>query len=169
MKLLILNLLWILFVWSPALAKLDLEVSPIRAEHQVQAGEMETNVVRVQNLGDEPLRIQVSLQDWQLERQGELRFSRPGTHPRSLARWLELNPTDFQLQPGQWGEIRYTLTVPTSAAPGSYWTALLVDGQAVKPGTVTPKRMTLVGRGGRHALQHGGASRKLRESLNPSK
>lgn len=147
MKLLILfNLLWILCVWSPAWAKLDLEVSPIRAEHQLQAGEMETNVVRVQNLGDEPLRIRVSFQDWQLDRQGELRFSRPGTHPRSLARWLELNPPDFQLQSGQTREVRYTMTVPATAAPGSYWTALLVDSQAVKPGTVSPKRLAVVGR-----------------------
>lgn len=144
--LILINLVWLLLVWSPALAKLDIEVSPIRAEHQIQPGETETNVVRVQNLGDEPLRIRVSLQDWQLERRGELRFMRPGTHSRSLARWLELNPTDFQLQPGQMGEIRYTLTVPTTAASGSYWTALIVDSQAVKPGIVTPKRMAMVGR-----------------------
>lgn len=130
---------------TPAAAKLDLEVAPIRAEHQIPAGVEETNVVEIWNRGNEPVRLRAYLQDWHLERRGALGFSRPGSQPRSLAPWLRLNPTDFQLRPGGRGEIRYTITVPATAAPGTYWTALLIEGQAVQAAP-SPRRLALAGR-----------------------
>ena len=129
-----------------AWAKMDLEISPIRAEWQIEAGAAETNVIQVRNVGDQPVRVRAYLQDWTLGRKGELQFSRPHSQKRSLAPWLEINPTDFQIRPGQTGEIRYTITVPPSAASGTYWTALLVEGMPVLGGPPSPKRMALHGR-----------------------
>ncbi len=143
---LILSFILVLISSGPALAKMDLEISPIRAELQIEAGGAETNVVRVDNKGDQPVRVRAYLQDWTLGRKGELHFSRPQSQPRSLAPWVELNPTDFQIRPGQSGEIRYTITVPPGAASGTYWTALMVEGMPVLAGPPSPKRVALHGR-----------------------
>ncbi len=110
---------------APA-AALDLVVSPIRAEHQVEAGASETNVILVKNQGKESERIKVALEDWQLDAKGDVNYSRAGTNPHSCSAWLQVNPTDFRLDPGT-REVRYTLTVPPGVKPGTYWTAIVLE------------------------------------------
>jgi P pilus assembly chaperone PapD len=139
-------LLLLLVPATAARARMDLELSPIRAELQIDAGVAETNVVQVRNVGDQPVRVRAYLQDWTLGRQGEPQFCRPGSQKKSLAPWLEINPTDFQIRPGQTGEIRYTITVPPGAASGTYWTALMVEGMPALTGPPSPKKMALHGR-----------------------
>ncbi|MGQ9922157.1 MAG: hypothetical protein ACUVRZ_12640 [Desulfobacca sp.] len=141
-----LSLILLLAPTITAWAKMDLELSPIRAELQLEAGLSETNVVQVRNVGDQPVRIRAYLRDWTSGRRGEVQFSRPGSQKTSLAPWLEINPTDFQIRPGQTGEIRYTITVPPGAAQGTYWTALMVEGMPALPGPPSPKLMALHGR-----------------------
>jgi P pilus assembly chaperone PapD len=111
---------------APAAAQVDLVVSPIRAEHQVQAGTSETNVILVKTVGTGPERIKVYLEDWQLDAKGDVTYSRAGTNPHSSSAWLQVNPTDFRLDPGT-REVRYTLTVPPGVKPGTYWTAIVLE------------------------------------------
>ena len=131
-----------------ALAQMTLEVSPIRAEHQIEAGGSETNVIQVRNAGPKAVRVKAQAQDWQMNRKGEVTFARAGSTPGSLAAWLEINPTDFQVEPGQTKEIRYTLTIPAGAKTGSYHEAIIVEGMPAQPGPPTPKRMAVHGRFG---------------------
>ena len=132
----------------PALAQMSLEVSPIRAEHQIEAGASETNIVSVHNAGPKPTRVKVSLQDWQMNRKGEVSFARAGSTPGSLSSWMEINPTDFRVEPGETKEIRYTLTIPAGARTGGYRGALIVEGMPAQPGPPTPKKMAVHGRFG---------------------
>ncbi len=132
--------------YRPAAAQMALEISPIRVEHQIQAGMSETNVVEVWNSGQKPVRVRTSLQDWTMDQQGNLKFSRAGGKPQSLAPWLEINPTDFQVGPGERKQIRYTMNVPASARPGSYWVALMVEGMPPQVGPPVPKKVALHGR-----------------------
>ena len=123
-----------------ALAQMTLEVSPIRAEHQIEAGGSETNVIQVHNAGPKPVRVKAQVQDWQMNRKGEVTFARVASTSGSLSAWLEINPTDFQVEPGQTKEIRYTLTIPAGAKTGSYHAAIIVEGMPAQPGPPTPKR-----------------------------
>ena len=127
---------------------MSLEVSPIRAEHQIEAGASETNIVSVHNAGPKPTRVKVSLQDWQMNRKGEVSFARAGSTPGSLSSWMEINPTDFRVEPGETKEIRYTLTIPAGARTGGYRGALIVEGMPAQPGPPTPKKMAVHGRFG---------------------
>ena len=129
---------------APASA-LDLVVSPIRAEHQVQAGTSETNIILVKNEGKDSERIKVALEDWQLDAKGEVAYSRAGTNPHSCSAWLQVNPTDFKLDPGT-REVRYTLTVPPGVKPGTYWTAIVLESLPPTEGKPEGRLMGVRGR-----------------------
>jgi hypothetical protein len=129
---------------ASAWAQVSLVVSPIRAEHQIQSGASETNVIRVMNEG-KPERVKVYLEDWQLDAKGNITYTRAGTNSHSCAAWIQVNPTDFRLDPGS-REVRYTLTVPPGVKPGTYWTALIFEGMEPIEGKPTGRRMGMHGR-----------------------
>ena len=101
---------------AQAKAQMSLMVSPIRVEHQVKPGTEETNVIQVVNTSSEPTRISVHLEDWTMDRKGNVTLSIAGSDPGSCADWLQLNPTDFRLDPGQTRQVRYSMTVPAEAS-----------------------------------------------------
>ncbi len=123
---------------APAVA-LDLVVSPIRAEHQVAAGTSETDIILIKNQGKDSERIKAAIEDWQLDAKGDVTYSRAGTNPHSCSAWLQVNPTDFKLDPGT-REVRYTLTVPPGVKPGTYWTAIVLESLPPTEGGKTPGR-----------------------------
>jgi P pilus assembly chaperone PapD len=136
---------WLLFGALPAAAQVNLVISPIRAELQVAAGASETNVIQVTNGSGKPARVKVSLADWTMDRHGNLTFSRAGTNPQSCAGWIQINPTDFRLDPGT-REVRYTITIPPGAKPGTYWTAVICEGMPVQENQPKGRRMAVHGR-----------------------
>lgn len=124
---------------------MDLVISPIRMEHQVAAGGSETNIIQVRNEGTKPERVKVYLEDWTMDRKGNITYSRPGGNPKSCAPWIQVNPTDFRLDPGT-REVRYTITVPPGAKTGSYWTAIIFEALPVQEGKPTGKKLGVSGR-----------------------
>ncbi|HYA42223.1 MAG TPA: hypothetical protein VEF34_13025 [Syntrophobacteraceae bacterium] len=123
----------------PTGADMSLMVSPIRVEHQVKAGTNETNVIEVRNESSEPTRVTVHAEDWSVDRKGNVSFSPAGGDPASCAEWIQLNPTDFRLEPGQIRQIRYSLTVPAEVKDGGYRAAILLTGMPL-PGEGAGKR-----------------------------
>ncbi len=130
----------------PANAQMSIMVNPIRVEHQVKAGANETNVIQIRNEGAEPTRIAVHAEDWTMDRKGNVSFSPAGGDPCSCANWIQLNPTDFRLDPGQARQIRYSLSVPADAKDGGYRAAIELNGIPTLQEGTAKKRMTLNGR-----------------------
>jgi len=130
---------------APAAAQVDMVVSPIRVEHQVEGGANETSIIIVKNEGKGSERIKVYLEDWQLDAKGNVTYSRAGTNPHSCSAWLQVNPTDFRLDPGT-REVRYTLTVPPGVKPGTYWTAIVLEALPATEGKPVGRRMGVHGR-----------------------
>ena len=126
----------------PAKAQMSIMVTPIRVEHQVQAGANETNVIEIRNEGAEPSRISVHAEDWTMDRKGTVSFSPAGGDPSSCANWLEINPTDFRLDPGQARQIRYSLTVPAEAKDGGYRAAIALEGMPPPQEGAAKRKMT---------------------------
>jgi len=112
---------------SPLFAQVNLVVSPIRVERQLPPGEAETDIIHVRNEGRQPLRLRAYLEDWRMDSQGNITHTRPGENPRSCYSWIQINPRDFRVEPGQSREVRYTLTVPQGASPGTYWSAIIFE------------------------------------------
>lgn len=130
----------------PASAQMSIMVSPMRVQHQVQAGANETNVIEIRNEGTEPTRIAVHTEDWTMDRKGNVSFSPAGGDPGSCANWLQINPTDFRLDPGQTRQIRYSLTVPAEARDGGYRAAIELEGMPPQQEGAAKRKMTLNGR-----------------------
>ena len=100
----------------------------------MKAGTNETNVIEVRNEGREPTRIAIHTEDWMMDRKGDVSFSRSSGDPHSCAGWLQLNPADFRLEPGQTRQIRYSLTVPAEAKEGGYRAAIALTGMPLARG-----------------------------------
>ena len=141
-------------------------VAPITAEADVQPGSAYTASIQVRNeavsattaSAPAPLRIKVYAMDWTMALDGTPRFVPAGTLPGSCSKWLEVNPAEFDLPPGQTQEVRYTLTVPADAR-GTYHTVLMFEpgGQPVK---VRGGGMTVIGRMGSILYATAGPHRK---------
>jgi P pilus assembly chaperone PapD len=126
-----------------AVAQVSLSVAPLRVELQVPPGAEATDAVNALNEGEQPAFVRVSTEDWYLTEEGTPIFTASGSQPGSASPWIRVNPTNFRLNPGESRDIRYTLTVPRDAAPGTYRTAIVVEAS---PGgqPTPPKRQVLV-------------------------
>jgi P pilus assembly chaperone PapD len=127
-------------------AQMSFVVSPIRVEHQVGAGASETNVIEVRNEGSKPTRVKVYTEDWEMDSKGEVTYARAGKGPNSCAPWIQLNPMDFRMEPGQTRQIRYTLTVPNGAKDGGYRAAIVFEGMPLAEAGPSPRRVAVHGR-----------------------
>ncbi|GAB5601515.1 hypothetical protein FJNA_00390 [Thermus sp. FJN-A] len=116
------NLIPLLLLLSLAQAQTGVGVSPPRVLLPLAPGASATQTVTVDHPGRQGnLRVSVVLSDVLLKPDGAPLYLDPGSHPRSLVRWLAVSPLEFVLQPQGNQEVRYTVQVPPGAQDGSYW------------------------------------------------
>jgi hypothetical protein len=75
----------------------------------------------------QPIRIVASLNDWTIDRTGQVQFERANTLPNSASSWLIYSPAETTVIPGNLHAIRVTISVPRDAAPGDHLSALIVE------------------------------------------
>lgn len=75
----------------------------------------------------QPVRIVASLNDWTIDRNGEVQFERANTLPNSASSWLIYSPAETTVTPGSLHAIRVTVSVPKDATPGDHLTALIIE------------------------------------------
>jgi hypothetical protein len=106
-------------------------LAPARFELEMLPGSETTVVINLDyhtaHEGAQPSRIVASLNDWNIDRGGELQFYKAGTQARSAAPWIIYSPSEVTVQPGQTHSIRVTISVPKDAAPGDHLAALVVE------------------------------------------
>jgi len=113
---------------SLAQAQTGVGVSPPRALFSLAPGGSATQTVVVDHPGRQgTLRVNALLADVLLKPDGGPLYLEPGSHPRSLARWLSLSPLEFLLPPQGSQEVRYTVQVPPEAKDGTYWGILFFE------------------------------------------
>jgi len=109
-------------------AQTGVGVSPPRAVYQAAPGTRVEGAVWVDHPGQAgAMRVRGMLSDVLVQPDGEPVYLDPGSHPRSLARWLSYRPLSFVLQPKEVREVRYTIEVPPNAQDGTYWAVLFFD------------------------------------------
>jgi len=117
-------------------AEIAISITPMRVDLKFVPGATINDTLTVSNTGDQPVRIKVSIQDWELTFQGTPVFAspQPGT-AFSCSRWIQINPVDFRLGAGQNRTIRYAIAVPETAAMQGYRSAVICEIiPDVKPG-----------------------------------
>ena len=108
-----------------------ISLAPARFELEMQPGSETTVVVNIDyHAGTEnpqPVRIVASLNDWTIDRDGQVRFEKANTLPNSASSWLIHSPAETMVVPGNLHAIRVTISVPKDATPGDHLTALIVE------------------------------------------
>jgi len=104
---------------GPTGATIGLNVDPPKREFTVAPGTSLTDAITVRNSGDGRTSFVVAAMDLSLTKSGEAVFSDVGKSPRGFGAWIRVNPTEFELEPGQSQVVRFTVTVPKEAS-GSY-------------------------------------------------
>ncbi len=107
---------------APALAQTGVGVSPPRVLLPLAPGSETTQSIQVDHPGRQGvLAVTVVLSDVLLKPDGSPLYLDPGSHPKSLTRWLSVTPLEFRLSPQGVQEVRYTVRVPPGTPEGSYW------------------------------------------------
>jgi hypothetical protein len=108
-----------------------ISLAPARVELEMQPGSETTVVVNLDyhttSENSQPVRIVASLNDWTIDRDGQVKFERANTLPNSASSWLIYSPAETTVMPGNLHAIRVTISVPKDATPGDHLTALIVE------------------------------------------
>jgi hypothetical protein len=117
---------------EPSSSRSDgIALAPARFELEMQPGSETTVVINLDyhtaRSDAQPSRIVASLNDWNIDRAGELQFYKAGTQAASASPWIIYSPSEVTVQPGQTHSIRVTITVPKDATPGDHLAALVVE------------------------------------------
>jgi hypothetical protein len=108
-----------------------ISLAPARLELEMQPGSEITVVVNLDYHStaenSQPVRIVASLNDWTIDRDGQVKFERANTLPNSASPWLIYSPAETTVTPGNLHAIRVTVSVPKDATPGDHLTALIVE------------------------------------------
>src|SRR5918993_5966491 len=108
-----------------------ISLAPARFELEMQPGSETTVVVNLDYHtsaeNSQPVRIIATLNDWTIDRDGQVRFEKANTLPNSASSWLIHSPAETMVVPGNVHAIRGTISVPKDATPGDHLTALIVE------------------------------------------
>jgi hypothetical protein len=116
---------------TPTPAGNGISLAPARLELEMQPGSETTVVVSLDyhavGRNPQPVRIVASLNDWTIDRDGQVKFERANTLPNSASSWLIYSPAETTVIPGNLHAIRVTVSVPKDATPGDHLTALIIE------------------------------------------
>lgn len=108
-----------------------ISLAPARIEMEMLPGAEATVVVDLDyhaaRENSQPVRIVASLNDWTLNRNGEVEFQKANTFPNSASGWLIYSPAETTVIPGKIHSVRVTIFVPKDATPGDHLSALVVE------------------------------------------
>ena len=108
-----------------------ISLAPARLELEMQPGSETTVVVNLDyhstSEDSQPVRIVASLNDWTIDRDGQVQFARANTLPNSASSWLIYSPAETTVIPGNLHAIRVTVSVPKDATPGDHLSALIIE------------------------------------------
>src|SRR5688572_32050441 len=89
---------------KPKQRETGISVAPARFELEMQPGSETTVVVNLDyhsNSGNsQPVRIVASLNDWTIDRSGQVQFEKANTLPNSASSWLIYSPAETTVVPG---------------------------------------------------------------------
>ncbi len=104
----------------------DFEVAPVRLDFNAEPGENQTKVINVRNHGNTKASFMVVLSDFIPSSDGKKQAMPPSTTRRSAANWLNINPSFFELNPGDEIPIQISMLVPSDEY-GTAWCMLYIQ------------------------------------------
>lgn len=125
-----------------------ISLAPARLELEMSPGQETTVVVNLDYHStaenSQPVRIVASLNDWTIDRNGQVQFERANTLPNSANSWLIYSPAETTVIPGNLHAIRVTVSVPKDATPGDHLSALIIEQRPDNIKLLTENRRQMV-------------------------
>ena len=115
----LLTLIGVAAAWQDARA-FNARIDRPAVEETLAPGQAVDGTITVENQGDEPLPVDVYLQDWEYldGGNGDKLFSAPGTSPWSASAWISYHPSRLTIPPRGTAAVEYTIRVPENARGG---------------------------------------------------
>lgn len=104
----------------------DFEVAPVRLDFNAEPGENQTKVINITNHSNKKASFIVSIADFLIGSDGTREMLPPNTTRRSAANWLNINPSFFELNPGDQLPVQVAMLVPGDEY-GAAWSMLYVQ------------------------------------------
>lgn len=104
-------------------------ISPLTFELVANPGESVTNVVRVFNNTGDSVRVYIKAEDFSATgEEGRVALEEPSENRTySLASWVNVNPSIFNLGPNETKSVEFTIDVPMDAEPGGHYASVLAS------------------------------------------
>lgn len=98
-------------------------------QHYISTGDSIRGNIVINNTSDHPEAFIVYQRDYFINHSGESAYPEAGSTNRSNANWIDYEPDNYTLQPGETTTINYRIAVPDSAElNGTHWSVILVEG-----------------------------------------
>lgn len=104
----------------------DFEVAPVRLDFNAEPGENQTRTINIKNHSNKKTSFVVIMNDFLPSSDGERKLQAPNTTRRSAAKWVNINPSFFELNPGEQIPIQVTMLVPSDEF-GAAWCMLFIQ------------------------------------------
>ena len=104
--------IFLVFLFTIHVATASLLVEPAKFEFVLNGLEKTTEAIRVTNVTQLSLVINVNAYDWDLNENGDLESNKLGTLDSTLSGHIQFNPRRFSIAPGQTQIVRVTITMP---------------------------------------------------------
>jgi P pilus assembly chaperone PapD len=122
MKKLLFPILLVLVAALPGRAELGIAMSPMRVEIKIAPGDQYTDAIGVTNDADDPIRARGELLDFAIDETMTPQFEDiiESEAKYSCRDWLQVNPRELDMKPGETVRARYTIRVPAGTPEGEY-------------------------------------------------
>lgn len=104
----------------------DFEVAPVLLEFNAEPGDNQTKIINVRNHSNVKTSFIISLADFLPMSNGEKKVMAPNSTKRSCANWISINPSFFELNPGDEIPIQIKMMVPNDQYSSS-WCLLYIQ------------------------------------------
>jgi hypothetical protein len=110
----------------PAVAQVDVGLSPMKVEFPGAVGKSYSGSLTLSNAGSTKARIRVEMVDFYVDENTTPQFvaNVPSEAEYSCRSWLSANPMELDVEPKSQVPVRYTVRVPASASERGYHCAL---------------------------------------------
>lgn len=135
-KLLILLIIGIfggLILTQPVFAqKVGVSISPLTFELNTNPGDTISNKLKVYNPTDSIVRIKMEVESFKtVGEAGKVIVGPEETTTYSLKQWVNINPIEFTLEPGESRLVNFDILVPENAEPGGKYGSILASPIAI--------------------------------------
>ncbi|MBS1588215.1 MAG: hypothetical protein JST52_01245 [Bacteroidetes bacterium] len=115
--------------YFPKLSAQNLGVHPTTLEFRLAAGQSESQAIHLSNSSPKKVQFRLYLNDWLRDSMGGHIYSDPNKLPHSCTRWVTIDKSFVELEPGKSTDVTVKLALPDSSesAEEMKWSMLFIE------------------------------------------